>query len=85
MTTQTAMRKRRKHKTAAEEDWLAAAPRTDEQGRAFAARYDPVAGDGLAAMDREARGTRSLGDALRATARDYAAGDAAAADGLEPP
>ncbi len=58
---------------------------TDEQGRAFAARYDPAAGDGIAAMDREARGTRSLGDALRATAHDYEAGDATAADGLEPP
>ena len=34
MTTETPVRKRRGHETAAEEDWLARAPRTDEQGRA---------------------------------------------------
>ena len=34
MTTETPVRKRRGHETAAEEDWLAKAPRTDEQGRA---------------------------------------------------
>ena len=34
MTTETPVRKRRGHETAAEEDWLVRAPRTDEQGRA---------------------------------------------------
>jgi hypothetical protein len=38
----------------------------DEQGRAFAAQYEPAAGEGLAAIEQEAAGVRSLGDALRA-------------------
>lgn len=58
---------------------------TDEQGRAFAAQYEPKAAEGLAAVDHEARSTRSLGDALRSTGRDYAAGDAGLGDGLRPP
>ena len=42
---------------------------TDEQGRAFAARYEPTAAEGLAAIGQEAGGVRSLGDALRAGAQ----------------
>ena len=58
---------------------------TDEQGRAFAARYEPAAAEGLAAIEREAAGVRSLGDALRGTAHDYGAGDADVAVHLRPP
>ena len=58
---------------------------TDEQGRAFAATYEPKTTEGLAATDREAGGLRSLGDALRGSARDYASGDAGLAGGLRPP
>ena len=58
---------------------------TDEQGRAFAARYDPLVAEGLSALDRETGGLRSLGDALRSSAHDYEARDATLAAGLEPP
>jgi Cu+-exporting ATPase len=34
MATETRVRKRRRHESAAEEDWLARTPRTDERGRA---------------------------------------------------
>lgn len=58
---------------------------TDDEGRAFAARYEPAAAEGIAASERGAAGVRSLGDALRSTAHDYGAGDAAVADHLRPP
>jgi uncharacterized protein YukE len=58
---------------------------TDEQGRAFAAGYEPAATEGLATFEREAAGIRSLGDALHATAHDYGTRDAAVADDLRPP
>jgi hypothetical protein len=58
---------------------------TDEQGRAFAARYEPKAAEGLAAIEQEADGVRSLGDALRAGAHDYGATEAGVTDGLAKP
>lgn len=58
---------------------------TDEQGRAFAAQYEPTAAEALTALEREAAGVRSLGGALRGSAHDYAAGDASTADALRPP
>lgn len=58
---------------------------SDEQGRAFAAEYDPKVAEGVAALDDEARGLRSLVDGLRASAREYANGDASAAARLTPP
>jgi uncharacterized protein YukE len=58
---------------------------TDEQGRAFAARYEPTASEGLSALDREAGGMRSLGDALRAGAHDYGTNEAGQAEGWRPP
>ncbi|NMO93171.1 hypothetical protein [Actinomycetospora sp. TBRC 11914] len=53
----------------------------DEQGRAFAAQYDPEVAEATAAVDHEARAVRSLGDALRGSAHDYAAGDGGLAGG----
>ncbi|MCD2186687.1 hypothetical protein [Actinomycetospora soli] len=50
----------------------------DEQGRTFAAQYDPKAAEGVTAIGREATGLGSLGGALRATAADYRAGDTGA-------
>ena len=58
---------------------------SDEQGRAFGARYEPAAAEGLAAIDREGGGLRSLGDALRAAAQDYGATETGVADGWRPP
>jgi hypothetical protein len=58
---------------------------TDEQGRAFAARYEPTATEGLSAIDRETGGMRSLGDALRAGAHDYGTNEAGLAEGWRPP
>jgi hypothetical protein len=54
---------------------------TDEQGRAFAAQYEPAAAEGLAAIEQEAGGVRSLGDALRAGAHGYGTTEAGVADG----
>jgi hypothetical protein len=50
----------------------------DEQGRTFAARYDPKAAEGIDAIAREAAGLSSLGGALRGTAAAYREGDAGA-------
>ncbi len=50
----------------------------DDQGRTFAAQYDPKAAEGVDAIGREAAGLSSLGGALRATAAEYRAGDAGA-------
>lgn len=58
---------------------------TDEHARTFAAQYEPRAAEGLAAIDHEAQSTRSLGEALRATATGYRRDNAAVADGLRPP
>jgi uncharacterized protein YukE len=58
---------------------------TDEQGRAFAAQYDPKAADGFAAMAGEADAVRSLGQALRSSAREYQANDRGAAAPFRPP
>jgi len=58
---------------------------TDEQGRAFAARYDPTAAEGLTAIEREAGGLRALGDGLRAGARDYGTTETGVTDGWRPP
>jgi hypothetical protein len=58
---------------------------TDEQARTFAAQYEPKAAEGLTAIDHEAESTRSLGDALRATAIEYQNKNAAVADELRPP
>ncbi|MDT7741540.1 MAG: hypothetical protein QOE59_618 [Actinomycetota bacterium] len=58
---------------------------TDEQGRAFAAQYEPKAAEGLTAIEQEAGGVRSLGDALRAGAQDYGTTEAGVADGWRPP
>jgi hypothetical protein len=54
----------------------------DEQGRAFAARYDPVAADGLAAIGRSAGTVGSFGTGLRAVVEQYAAGDDGVAGGF---
>lgn len=58
---------------------------TDEQGRAFAAQYRPKAAEGLAAIEQEADGVRSLGDALRAGAHDYGTTEAGVTDALAKP
>lgn len=58
---------------------------TDEQGRAFAAQYEPKVSEGLAALAGEADAVHSLGDALRGSAQGYATRDADLADGLRPP
>lgn len=50
----------------------------DEQGRTFAAQYDPKATEGVTALEQEAAGLGSLGGALRVTAAEYRAGDAGA-------
>ena len=56
----------------------------DEQGRAFAAQYDPKAAEGLAALEREATALGSLGDGLRGTAHEYRAADTDGAEGFRP-
>ena len=58
---------------------------TDEHARTFAAQYEPKAAEGLAAIDHEAQSTRTLGEALRATATEYQGNDAAVTDELRPP
>jgi carbohydrate-selective porin OprB len=58
---------------------------TDEQGRSFAAQYDPTSADGLTTTADEAGGLRSLADALRASAHDYAAGDSTTTAAMRPP
>jgi hypothetical protein len=58
---------------------------TDEQGRAFWAQYGPKAAEGIAAIEQEAGGVRSLGDALRAGAHDYGTTETGVADGWRPP
>jgi uncharacterized protein YukE len=57
----------------------------DDQGRAFAAEYDPKVAEGFAALGREADAVRSLGDAVRSSAREYQAGDQGAAARFRPP
>jgi hypothetical protein len=54
----------------------------DEQGRAFAGRYEPVAAEGLEAMRRSVDAVRSFGRGLRATSEQYVTGDGGAADGF---
>ena len=54
----------------------------DEQGRAFAARYVPVAAEGLEAVRRSVDAVGSFGGGLRASARQYAVGDDGAAGGF---
>lgn len=54
----------------------------DEQGRAFAARYDTVASDGLAAIEHSAATVGSFGAGLRAVSEQYVAGDDGAAGGF---
>ncbi|MDL5160143.1 hypothetical protein [Actinomycetospora termitidis] len=56
----------------------------DEQGRTFAARYDPKAAEGMTAIEQEATGLGALGGALRSTAADYRAGEGGAAAGFGP-
>ncbi|HEY2195556.1 MAG TPA: hypothetical protein VGH76_25090 [Actinomycetospora sp.] len=60
-------------------------PGTDEQGRAFAAQYEPKVTEGLEAFAGEADAIRSLGDALRGSAQGYATRDADLAAGFRPP
>ena len=55
----------------------------DEQGRGFAARYRPVAGEGLEAIGRSVDAVGSFGRGLRATSGQYVDGDRGAADGLD--
>lgn len=57
----------------------------DEQGRRFAADYDPKVTEGVTAMGREADALGSLGAALRSSAREYEAGDDGAATQFRPP
>lgn len=57
----------------------------DEQGRTFAARYDPAAADGLATLGRETDSLRSLGPALRQAAEAFRGDDDAGAAALGPP
>jgi hypothetical protein len=52
----------------------------DEQGRAFASRYGPVAAEGLAAIGRSVDAIGSFGRGMRATSQQYVAGDGGAAD-----
>ncbi|NMO88665.1 hypothetical protein [Actinomycetospora sp. TBRC 11914] len=54
----------------------------DEQGRAFASRYDPVAAEGIAAISRSVDVVASFGDGLRAVVAQYAEGDDDAADAV---
>jgi hypothetical protein len=54
----------------------------DEQGRAFAGRYDAVAAQGLDAIGRSAEAVSSFGGALRAVAGQYAVGDDGAVGGF---
>jgi uncharacterized protein YukE len=54
----------------------------DEQGHAFADRYDAVATHGLDAIGRSAEAVSSFGGALRAVAEQYAAGDDGAVGGF---
>lgn len=56
----------------------------DEQGREFAARYDPLVAEGLAAIGRSADLVGSFGGGLRAVADQYAVGDDDAARGFDP-
>ena len=57
----------------------------DEQGRAFAAEYDPTASEGLMAIGREADALRSVGAALRASAQAFREGDEAGSAQLRRP
>lgn len=54
----------------------------DEQGRAFAARYVPVATGGLEAIGRSVDAVGSFGHGLHATSEQYVTGDDGAADGF---
>jgi hypothetical protein len=54
----------------------------DEQGRAFAGRYDPVAAQGLDAIGRAADAVASFGDGLRASVEQYVVGEDRAAGGF---
>lgn len=54
----------------------------DEQGRAFASRYEPVTAQGLDAVGRSADVVASFGGGLRAAAKQYEAGDDGAAGGF---
>jgi hypothetical protein len=54
----------------------------DEQGRAFAAGYAPVATEGLDAIARSVDVVGSFGRGLRATSAQYVTGDDGAADGF---
>ena len=54
----------------------------DEQGRAFASRYVPVAEEGIAGIGRSAEAIGSFGRGLRATSEQYALGDDSASDGF---
>jgi hypothetical protein len=55
----------------------------DEQGRAFAARYVPVAAEGFEAIGRSVDAVSSFGRGLRATSGQYVADDGRAADGFD--
>ena len=54
----------------------------DEQGRAFASRYAPVATEGLDAIGRSADAVGSFGRGLRVTTGQYVVDDGGAADGF---
>jgi hypothetical protein len=54
----------------------------DEQGRAFASRYVPVAAEGLEAIGRSVDAVGSFGRGLRATSGQYVVDDGGAADGF---
>lgn len=48
---------------------------SDEQGRQFGAGYHPKVTEGITAIGAEAAAVRSLGNALRASAREYGSSD----------
>lgn len=54
----------------------------DEQGRAFARQYAPVAAEGLGAVEGSVDAVGSFGRGLRATSEQYAAGEDDAAHGF---
>ena len=55
----------------------------DEQGRAFASRYDQVVAEGHDALGRSVDAVASFGRGLRATSEQYVTGDGGAAAGFD--
>jgi hypothetical protein len=54
----------------------------DEQGRAFAAAYDPVVADALRFLTADADGVRGRAAGLRASGAEYETADGAQRDGF---